>query len=107
MRRAYVLKVDNLPAEIPPERTMDSVSSDCAAARVEATASGQGQLSDNSPVLFPPHPPPAADGLPALAFSISSLTLIGMLAVITYTVSCAHQRLISTVIMTKCSMRSS
>lgn len=50
-------------------------------------------------LLFPPLPP--ADGLPALAFSISSLTLIGMLAVITYTVSCAHQRLICTVIMTK------
>lgn len=32
--------------------------------------------------LFPP-----TDGLPALSFSISSLTLIGMLAVITYTVS--------------------
>lgn len=38
--------------------------------------------SSNSFLLFFP-----ADGLYALSFSISSLTLIGMLAVITYTVS--------------------
>lgn len=45
------------------------------------TLSVQGQIS-NSFLLFLP-----ADGLHALSFSISSLTLIGMLAVITYTVS--------------------
>lgn len=42
---------------------------------------GHGQISNDFPVLSP------ADGLPALSFSISTLTLIGMLAVITYTVS--------------------
>lgn len=42
---------------------------------------GQDQISNGSPVLLP------ADGLLALSFSISTLTLIGMLAVITYTVS--------------------
>lgn len=41
----------------------------------------QGRIS-NSFLVFSP-----ADGLYALSFSISSLTLIGMLAVITYTVS--------------------
>uniref|UniRef100_A0A4W6EG52 Lysosomal cobalamin transport escort protein LMBD1 n=1 Tax=Lates calcarifer TaxID=8187 RepID=A0A4W6EG52_LATCA len=40
---------------------------------------GQGQISNGFPVFAP------ADGLPALSFSISTLTLIGMLAVITYT----------------------
>lgn len=76
-------------------------------ARVDATASGQGQLSDNSPVFFVLFFFSPADGLPALSFSISSLTLIGMLAVITYTVSCAHQCSICTVIKTKHSMGSS
>lgn len=42
---------------------------------------GQGQIFNSVPVFS------SADGLPALSFSISSLTLIGMLAVITYTVS--------------------
>lgn len=41
----------------------------------------QGRISNSFLVLLP------ADGLYALSFSISSLTLIGMLAVITYTVS--------------------
>lgn len=41
----------------------------------------QGRISDSFLVFSP------ADGLYALSFSISSLTLIGMLAVITYTVS--------------------
>ncbi|KAJ4948359.1 hypothetical protein JOQ06_019894, partial [Pogonophryne albipinna] len=41
---------------------------------------GQGHISNGFPVVLLP-----ADGLPALSFSISSLTLIGMLAVITYT----------------------
>uniref|UniRef100_A0A8C3ACC8 Lysosomal cobalamin transport escort protein LMBD1 n=1 Tax=Cyclopterus lumpus TaxID=8103 RepID=A0A8C3ACC8_CYCLU len=40
---------------------------------------GQGNIS-KGPLVFSP-----TDGLPALSFSISSLTLIGMLAVITYT----------------------
>lgn len=44
------------------------------------TLSVQGQIP-NSFLVFVP-----ADGLYALSFSISSLTLIGMLAVITYTV---------------------
>lgn len=38
-----------------------------------------------------------ADGLPALSFSISSLTLIGMLAVITYTVSWDPRRVVDAV----------
>lgn len=41
----------------------------------------QGRISNSFLVFLP------ADGLYALSFSISSLTLIGMLAVITYTVS--------------------
>lgn len=48
---------------------------------VETLVPVQGQISNSFLVLSP------ADGLYALSFSISSLTLIGMLAVITYTVS--------------------
>uniref|UniRef100_A0A665X6Z1 Lysosomal cobalamin transport escort protein LMBD1 n=1 Tax=Echeneis naucrates TaxID=173247 RepID=A0A665X6Z1_ECHNA len=40
---------------------------------------GQGQICNGLSVF------PSTDGLPALSFSISTLTLIGMLAVITYT----------------------
>lgn len=53
----------------------------CGNESIDVSFRGQGQIS-NGFLVFPP-----ADGLPALAFSISSLTLIGMLAVITYTVS--------------------
>lgn len=42
----------------------------------------QGEMLKSCFFFFPP-----ADGLLALSFSISSLTLVGMLAVITYTVS--------------------
>lgn len=43
--------------KFPSERTLGFVSGVCAAARVDATASGQGQLSDNSPVFFSPPTP--------------------------------------------------
>ena len=53
----------------------------CGNQAIDVSFRGQVQLSNVFPVF------PLADGLPALSFSISSLTLIGMLAVITYTVS--------------------
>lgn len=53
----------------------------CGKEAIDVSFRGQGQISNGFPVFL------SADGLPALSFSISSLTLIGMLAVITYTVS--------------------
>lgn len=57
------------------------IACSCGNQAIDVSFRGQVQISNGFPV-FPP-----ADGLPALSFSISSLTLIGMLAVITYTVS--------------------
>lgn len=63
----------------------------CGQESIDVSFRGQGQISNGFPV-FPP-----ADGLPALSFSISSLTLIGMLAVITYTVSWDRRQVVDVV----------
>lgn len=46
--------IDNPPPVTLSECTLDSVSSVCLAARVDVTASGQGQLSDNCYFSPPP-----------------------------------------------------
>lgn len=46
--------IDNPPPATPSDRVLDSVSVVCLAARVDVTASSQGQLSGNSPIFTPP-----------------------------------------------------
>lgn len=62
-------------------KTLDLMVGTCGQESMDISVRGHSQ-NPNVCFVFPP-----ADGLPALSFSISSLTLIGMLAVITYTVS--------------------
>lgn len=92
---------DNPPSMTLSECALDSVSSVCLAARVDVTASGQGQLSDNS-YFFPPSCRwSTCSGflhqLLDLDWHVGSDYIHGELS---------HQRLICTVIITKHSMRS-
>lgn len=76
---------------IKVQRTKCAIDRACDKECIDVFFRGQELILNGFPV-FPP-----ADGLPALSFSISSLTLIGMLAVITYTVSWALRQVVNVV----------